>query len=98
SIIISCNAMTPHHLKHLARGAAALALVTGLAAVSPKAASAQFPADRPAPRNDANSILAHEQLLAKRTQGKIDVYYIGDSITRRWGATDYPEFLENWRK
>ncbi len=42
-------------------------------------------------------MLAHEQLLAKRTQGKIDVYFVGNSITRRWGATDYPEFLANWR-
>ena len=22
--------------------------------------------------------------------------FLGDSITRRWGATDYPEFLANW--
>jgi hypothetical protein len=50
-------------------------------------------ADKPAPRTDANSMLAHEQLLAKRTQGRIDVYFVGNSITRRWGATDYPELL-----
>ena len=56
------------------------------------------PADKPAPRTDANSMLAHEQLLAKRTQGKIDVYFVGNSITRRWGATDYPEFLANWKQ
>ena len=37
-------------------------------------------------------MLAHRQLLEKRTQGKIDVYFMGNSITRRWGATDYPEF------
>jgi hypothetical protein len=54
-------------------------------------------ADKPTPRTDANSKLAHEQLLAKRTQGKIDVYFEGNSITRRWGATDYPQFLANWR-
>jgi hypothetical protein len=53
-------------------------------------------ADVPAPRGDPNSRLAHQQLLAKRTQGKIDVYFAGNSITRRWGATDYPEFLANW--
>ena len=53
-------------------------------------------ADKPAPRTDANSMLAHEQLLAKRTQGKIDVYFEGNSIARRWGATDYPQFLANW--
>src|SRR5580658_2080219 len=45
-------------------------------------------ADRPMPRTDANSLKAHEQLLAKRTQGRIDVYFMGDSITRRWGASD----------
>jgi xylan 1,4-beta-xylosidase len=54
------------------------------------------PADLPVPRTDANSRLAHEQLLAKRTQGRIDVYFVGDSITRRWGATDYPDFLAHW--
>ena len=42
-------------------------------------------------------MLAHRQLLAKRTQGKIDVYFMGNSIARRWGATDYPEFLANWK-
>ena len=55
------------------------------------------PADKPVPRTDANSMLAHQQLLAKRTQGKIDVYFVGNSITRRWGATDYPELLANWK-
>ena len=49
-------------------------------------------------RTDANSQLAHEQLLAKAKQGRIDVYFEGDSITRRWGATDYPQLLENWKK
>jgi lysophospholipase L1-like esterase len=53
-------------------------------------------ADKPAPRTDANSLLAHQQLLAKRTQGKIDVYFEGNSIARRWGAKDYPQFLANW--
>jgi len=55
-------------------------------------------ADRPVPRTDENSRMAHEQLLAKAKQGRIDVYFEGDSITRRWGATDYPELLENWKK
>jgi lysophospholipase L1-like esterase len=27
-----------------------------------------------------------------------DVYFVGDSITRRWGALDYPDFLAHWRK
>ncbi len=54
------------------------------------------PADQPAPRTDRNSQIAHEQLLEKARKGGIDIYFIGDSITRRWGATDYPEFLANW--
>jgi lysophospholipase L1-like esterase len=54
-------------------------------------------ADVPAPRTDSNSMLAHRELLAKRGQGTIDVYFEGNSITRRWGATDYPQFLENWK-
>ena len=55
-------------------------------------------ADQPAPRTDKNSQLAHEQLLAKAKQGRIDVYFEGDSITRRWGATDYPDLLANWKR
>jgi lysophospholipase L1-like esterase len=42
--------------------------------------------------------VAHEQLLAKAKQGRIDVYFVGDSITRRWGATDYPRFLAHWKE
>jgi lysophospholipase L1-like esterase len=52
----------------------------------------------PAARTDANSRTAHLQLLEKAKTGRIDVYFAGDSITRRWGATDYPEFLANWRQ
>ena len=55
------------------------------------------PAERPLARTDENSMLAHRQLLEKKTKGRIDVYFQGDSITRRWGATDYPELLANWR-
>jgi len=55
------------------------------------------PADQPAPRTDKNSQIAHEQLVAKTKQGRIDVYFEGDSITRRWGALDYPELLQNWK-
>jgi lysophospholipase L1-like esterase len=53
-----------------------------------------------APRTDENSRIAHQQLLEKKTKGRIDVYFMGDSITRRWGATDerYRALLENWRK
>jgi cephalosporin-C deacetylase len=67
------------------------ALVSGRAPIEP--------ADVATPRTDANSRLAHEQLLAKRKAGQIDVYFMGDSITRRWGATDenYQDLLANWR-
>ena len=53
-------------------------------------------ADRPAPRTDDNSMRAHAQLLEKKRRGRIDVYFEGDSIVRRWGALDYPELLANW--
>src|SRR5438552_2072911 len=53
------------------------------------------PADRPTPRTDENSIAAHAELLAKAKTGRIDVYFVGDSITRRWGALDYPDLLAN---
>lgn len=56
------------------------------------------PADHPMPRADKNSRLAHAQLLAKARAGGIDVYFEGDSITRRWGALDRPDLLANWKK
>lgn len=56
------------------------------------------PADQARMRADRNSHLAHQQLLAKAKSGGIDVYFLGDSITRRWGATDYPEFLAHWNQ
>src|SRR5271165_5864252 len=68
-------------------------LLLAVAVVAPLWAQA----DRPAPRTDPNSQLAHQQLLAKTKGGRIDVYFEGDSITRRWGATDYGENLANWR-
>jgi lysophospholipase L1-like esterase len=54
--------------------------------------------DRAAPRTDQNSMTAHAHLLEKAKQGRIDVYFEGDSIVRRWGALDYPELLANWRE
>lgn len=59
---------------------------------------AQAPADLPAPRTDQNSLTAHAQLIDKARRGGIDIYFEGDSITRRWGATDYPELLANWKQ
>jgi lysophospholipase L1-like esterase len=55
-------------------------------------------ADIPVPRTDTNSLIAHAQLLEKAKKGRIDIYFEGDSITRRWGATDYPQLLANWNR
>ncbi len=55
-------------------------------------------ADRPVARLDRNSQIAHQQLLEKAKAGGIAVYFEGDSITRRWGATDYPELLADWKR
>lgn len=77
-----------------AAGAAHAAQSTQGAPVAPPRA------DTPAPRTDANSAQAHAELLAKRRRGRIDVYFIGDSITRRWGAAEprYRSLLEHWRR
>jgi len=55
---------------------------------------------RPVPRSDRNSQIAHEQLVEKARRGGIDIYFEGDSITRRWGTSEaqYREFLDNWRR
>src|SRR5262249_28834663 len=58
-------------------------------------------ADRPVPRTDANSKLAHQllvELVENLKKGRIDVDFAGDSITCRWRATDYPQFLANWNE
>lgn len=75
--------------------------VTAMLAASATAAIFSLqdgPADRPAARTDQNSAIAHEQLIEKARQGRIDVYFVGDSIVRRWGALDYPELLANWKE
>jgi lysophospholipase L1-like esterase len=56
--------------------------------------------DRPEPRDDRNSQVAHTQLLEKAKHGGIDIYFEGDSITRRWGTSDarYRDFLRNWHR
>ena len=59
---------------------------------------ASVPADQPVSRTDQNSLTAHAQLLEKARKGRIDIYFEGDSITRRWGATDYPDLLANWTR
>jgi lysophospholipase L1-like esterase len=72
--------------------------LAGFAILSLLSAQTAPQSDQPVARTDKNSEIAHEQLLAKRKQGRIDIYFEGDSITRRWGATDYPQLLENWKK
>ena len=62
------------------------------------AAQTAAPADQPVARTDENSQIAHSQLLEKARRGGIDVYFEGDSIARRWGATDYPDMLANWKQ
>lgn len=54
----------------------------------------------PRERTDRNSQIAHEQLLEKAKAGRIDIYFEGDSITRRWGCTDpqYADLLANWKE
>src|SRR5262245_45970205 len=55
---------------------------------------------QPVARTDENSRIAHTQLLDKARRGGIDVYFEGDSITRRWGTSDaaYRDFLDNWTR
>jgi len=66
------------------------------AGVKPAPSSVQMAA---VPRKDQNSRIAHEQLLRKARAGRIDIYFEGDSITRRWGCSDeqYRDLLANWR-
>lgn len=77
------------------RTALLLAVLLSIAAPL-RAQQPSGPADRPVPRTDPNSMTAHAQLLEKARRGRIDLYFVGDSITRRWGATDYPALLANW--
>lgn len=58
----------------------------------------QLPADTAVFRTDPNSLVAHSQLLAKAKQGETEIYFEGDSITRRWDAIDYPNLQTNWKQ
>ncbi len=51
-------------------------------------ADSTLPNVRAIPRMDADSRIAHEQMVARAKKGGIDIYFVGDSITRRWGARD----------
>ena len=73
-------------------------LVVSAITAAPAQGPGPIPANVPASRTDQNSLTAHAQLLEKAKKGGIDIYFEGDSITRRWGATDYPELLAHWKK
>ncbi len=75
-----------------------LLLLAAFAGVCIAQRPAPVPADQPAARTDANSATAHAQLLEKAKAGGIDLYFEGDSIARRWGGTDYPALLANWKQ
>ena len=75
--------------------AAVMAALLTFGAV-PVSAQTVGPADRPASRTDLNSSIAHGELVEKARRGRIDAYFVGDSIVRRWGALDYPDLLANW--
>lgn len=76
--------------------ALAISLLAGAVGLGQTRSVAQQ-AHIPRPRPDQNSQIAHLELLEKAHTGGIDVYFVGDSIVRRWGATDYPELLANWK-
>ena len=79
-------------------GSCLLAVTVGLAPAAAAMSQDVAPADLAFQRTDQNSLKAHTELLAKAKGGRIDVYFVGDSITRRWGALDYPDLLAHWRK
>src|SRR3954468_3119285 len=86
-------------LRRVSRAIPILLLLLTIAVLAePGQAPAPIPADQPQSRTDQNSLTAHSQLLEKAKKGGIDIYFEGDSITRRWGATDYPELLANWKQ
>ena len=82
------------------RNCAALTLAISCVVAAAAEGPARVPADVPQPRGDANSAQAHQDLLDKRGRGRIDVYFVGDSITRRWGAAEpaYRALLAHWQK
>lgn len=75
-------------------------LISGVSVMAQTVSPTPTPANVPVARADNNSQLAHQQLLEKAAKGGIDVYFLGDSITRRWGTSDekYKSFLDNWRQ
>jgi lysophospholipase L1-like esterase len=82
--------------------ASALAMAMGVAMVNAQDGGRQSATDgsQPVARADENSRIAHRQLVEKARRRGIDVYFAGDSITRRWGTSDvaYRQFLDNWTR
>lgn len=55
------------------------------------------PADRPAARNDDPTwVNKHKELVERAKKGNIDLYFAGDSITRRWEATHRANWDQNF--
>lgn len=79
------------------RLAALLALVAMFAAPG-REASAR--ADVAEPQAAEAFARVHQALLRKKTQGQIDAYFLGDSITRRWHASEprYRELQAHWNQ
>lgn len=92
---MNSSLFTANSLVRIVSLTAALCLFS-LGARAEEQGSSIAPADQPVMRTDRISQIAHTQLLEKARAGGISLYFLGDSITRRWGATDYPEFLRNW--
>lgn len=96
----------PNRSRRQARGTGAIACFVLLALLAPDSFPMRLEqggqkarADVAAPREDANSLTAHRQLVQKAKSGRIDLYFLGDSITRRWGTSDaaYRPMLEHWK-
>jgi lysophospholipase L1-like esterase len=73
-----------------------LILLAPFSRVLAQAPTAVDKADVPSPQTNPLFMAAHKALLEKSKQGVINVYFLGDSITRRWQGTDYPEHKKNW--
>jgi lysophospholipase L1-like esterase len=85
-------------LKTIARVAALCSLWLPTLCGGLRSAPPEEKAVREVPRTDQNSLLAHADLQEKAKKGGVDLYFEGDSITRRWGATDYPKLLDSWKE
>ena len=86
-------------MRHPVTTVVALTLCTITAQEQLSTTNQQSSASHPQARADHNSLVAHQELVQKAKRGGIDLYFVGDSITRRWGATDpqYRPLLDNWK-